>query len=496
MKRFPLLWYFTAASFVAITAVTVILAVVLTRTEQGDFIGRSEEQGATEVGHTLQMFYYNILAPQLENNPDLAIEDAVNPMMMTMFAGRTTFGLNVVKISVINPEGNVVFSTDPESVSMTLAERDLFQQATQGTPTSSLEGGTEITGLDGEMRELDAVTSFIAIRETAPDSGQEGPVMGVLTISQDVTDAFAAAKAHALRNAILASVAAGGVLFLILFTIVFRADRVIAAAHRRLRRQSEELTRSNAELEDFTFIVSHDLKEPLRGIADFSGFLAEDYGDKLDEQGQEHIGAIRESARGMKRLIEDLLELSRLGRIRQEPTTVGMQSLLEDVGLDLEFALREKKVDLRIQPGLPTLTCDALRTKQVFQNLISNAIKFSDKPQPVVEIACGEDDSDYTFSVRDNGIGIDDLHHEKIFRIFERLNKREEYEGTGAGLAICKKIVEAHGGKIWVESSVGRGSTFSFTIPKSIQQTEQEHEEQDGRVTGSAQRQSPLGGRP
>jgi len=495
MKRFPLLSYFSAASLVAIAAVTLLLAIVLTRGERSDFIGKSEAQGATEVGHTLQMFYYNILAPQLENNPDLAIEDAVNPMMMGMFAGRTTFGLNVVKISVFDPEGNVVYSTDPEGVSITASERDLFQQAVQGSPSSSLEGGTEITGLDGEKRELDAVQSFIAIRETAPDSGQEGRVLGVLTISQNVTDAFADAKAHAIRNAILASVGAGGVLFLILFLIIFRADRVIATGYNQLRRQARELARSNAELEDFAYAVSHDLKEPLRGIDDFSRFLAEDYSDKLDEQGQERIRAIRKSAQGMKQLIEDLLELSRLGRIRQELTTVGMQSLLGDVRLDLEFALREKKVDLRIEPGLPTLACDALRTKQVFQNLISNAIKFSDKPQPVVEIACSEDDSVYTFSVRDNGIGIDDQYHEKIFWIFERLNQQGEYEGTGAGLAICKKIVEAHGGKIWVESSVGQGSTFSFTIPKSIQQTEQEHEEQDGRVTGSAQR-SPLGGRP
>ena len=122
MKRFRLLWYFTAASLVAIAAVTVLLAIVLTRGEQNDFIGRSEAQGATEVGHTLQMLYYNILAPQLENNPDLAIEDAVNPMMMGMFASRTTFGLNVVKISVFDPEGNVVYSTDPEGVSITESE--------------------------------------------------------------------------------------------------------------------------------------------------------------------------------------------------------------------------------------------------------------------------------------------------------------------------------------------------------------------------------------
>jgi PAS domain S-box-containing protein len=243
------------------------------------------------------------------------------------------------------------------------------------------------------------------------------------------------------------------------------AERTAAAEER-----AQELARSNRELDDFTYVVSHDLKEPLRGIAAFSTFLAEDYADKLDEQGQKYVGVLRDSALRMSALIEDLLQLSRIGRDKQKYATVAVESLLEDARRDLEFALKEKKVDLRIQPDLPVIDCDEVRTKQVFANLISNAIKFNDKPEPVVEITCQEDDSFYTFSVRDNGIGIDKKHHEKIFRIFQRLVRREDYEGTGAGLTICKKIIEAHGGKIWVESKVGEGSTFSFTIPKARRQ--------------------------
>ena len=144
--------------------------------------------------------------------------------------------------------------------------------------------------------------------------------------------------------------------------------------------------------------------------------------------------------------------------------------MLDDVRRDMAFALEERKVDLRIQPELPTITCEPIRLKQVFENLTSNAIKFNDKPQPVVEVACEEDDGFYTFSVRDNGIGIDKRHHQKIFQMFQRLGSREEHEGTGAGLTICKKIVEAHGGKVWVESKPGEGSTFSFTIPKARRQ--------------------------
>jgi PAS domain S-box-containing protein len=243
------------------------------------------------------------------------------------------------------------------------------------------------------------------------------------------------------------------------------AERTAMAEQR-----ADELTRSNRELEDFTYVVSHDLKEPLRGIEAFSGFLLEDYADKLDEQGQKYVSVLRDSAMQMNALIEDLLQLSRIGRTPEEHATVSVESLLEDVRRDLQFALGDKKVDFRIQPELPTITCEPSRLKQVFENLISNAIKFNDKPEPVVEIACDEDEGSYTFSVRDNGMGIDEKYHDKVFRIFQRLGTQEEHEGTGAGLTICKKIVEAHGGRIWLESKVGQGSTFSFSIPKARRQ--------------------------
>jgi PAS domain S-box-containing protein len=252
-------------------------------------------------------------------------------------------------------------------------------------------------------------------------------------------------------------------------------------AEEAIARQTQELTRINAELEDFTHSVSHDLKEPLRGIEAFAGFLAEDYGDKLDEQGQRYVGVLRESAVRMKDLIDDLLQLSRIGRTRYEFATVPMRSLVEDVKLELSYAIQEKQADLRIAADLPAVRCDKVRMREVFKNLISNAIKYNDKPSPQIEIACRSQNGDFTFAVSDNGIGIAPEFHDKIFKIFQRLHHREEYEGTGVGLAICKKVVEGHGGRIWVESSPVEGTTFLFTLPREPQVTlhQEEHHGND-----------------
>jgi len=237
-----------------------------------------------------------------------------------------------------------------------------------------------------------------------------------------------------------------------------------------LAQKTLELERSNAELEDFTHVVSHDLKEPLRGIEAFSGFLSEDYADKLDEKGRKYLGILQQSAVRLRDLIDDLLQLSRIGRVKPQYRYVSMASLLEEIVQGAQFSLKDKDVDLHVATDLPTLVCDPVRIRGVFENLISNAIKYCDRTLPVIEIACSEDQEAYTFSVGDNGPGIDPKYHEKIFRIFQRLVLRDEHEGTGVGLAICKKIVEGHGGRIWVESDgQGHGSIFSFSIPKSIE---------------------------
>jgi len=235
----------------------------------------------------------------------------------------------------------------------------------------------------------------------------------------------------------------------------------------QLAEANEALGRTNKELDDFTYIVSHDLKEPLRGVKAFAKLLVEDYSGKLDDEGKEYLKTISDSSARMTRLIEDLLNLSRIARQKNIEPGIDLNEVLSDVKKNLVYALEERKVELTIKPDFPKVTCDKIRISEVFSNLVSNAIKYTKKDiRPVIEIGWSDKKDLYEFYVKDNGIGIEKQYYDKIFQIFQRLHAKGEYEGTGAGLTIVKKIVENHGGKIWVESEVGRGSAFYFTLPK------------------------------
>jgi signal transduction histidine kinase len=254
--------------------------------------------------------------------------------------------------------------------------------------------------------------------------------------------------------------------------VVKRVDQ----AQQTLARAQKELKAAQKEMDEYTYVISHDLKEPLRGIEAFSKFLVEDYRDKLDEDGRHKVDVIRKSALRMQRLINDLLKFSRLGQQKNPMTPVGLNAMLMHVRLNLQYALDAKKVDLRVDK-LPTVMCDATAMTEVFHNLISNAIKYNDKPHPVVEVGCREQlnpetrEPEYVFHVRDNGIGIRPEYFEKIFQIFQRLQRDDE--GTGIGLTIVKRVIEWHGGRIWLESEPGKGTTFYFTLPKrELKQTQ------------------------
>ncbi len=239
-----------------------------------------------------------------------------------------------------------------------------------------------------------------------------------------------------------------------------------------LEEQKKLLEKANKELDSFVYTASHDLRAPLRGIASFASFLEEDYRGKLDEEGKDYLKEIREGTSRMDRLIEDLLKLSRISRIKNPYEDTDINGLMDSVIKRIEFDIKEKGVDLKIQKDLPAIKCDPIKISEVFLNLINNGIKFSsknNKDKPKVEIGYADEDESHKFFVKDNGIGIDPKYHAQIFGIFKRLHTADEYEGTGAGLSIVKRVIDDHNGKIWVESEAGKGAAFYFTIPKDIE---------------------------
>ena len=236
---------------------------------------------------------------------------------------------------------------------------------------------------------------------------------------------------------------------------------------KKLARQAQELARSNTDLEQFAYVVSHDLRAPLRALKAYSQFLEEDCADQLDEIGLEYIEGIAESAQQMDDLVVDLLEYSRIGRIKVELSQVDVNQLLERVLTSLH--LRDQ-AEVRLPNDAPIVSARAVRLEQIFANLLSNAVKFRrpDVP-PIITVSWAEQGNNWAFSVQDNGIGIQQKQFEKIFGIFQRLHTVDEFKGTGIGLAIVKKAVEEHGGDITVESTVGEGSVFTFTLPKQTE---------------------------
>jgi PAS domain S-box-containing protein len=250
-----------------------------------------------------------------------------------------------------------------------------------------------------------------------------------------------------------------------------RLQAQLVAEHRELEQTKHELEktvaelkRSNTELEQFAYVASHDLQEPLRMVASYTQLLAKRYHGKLDADADEFIGYAVDGATRMQRLIKDLLAYSRVTTKGQAFERVDCKELLKEVLSDLRLAVEESRAVVT-QGALPIVMADGVQLRQLLQNLIGNAIKFRSEEAPWVHVSAERRNNEWLFSVRDNGIGIDPEYAERIFIIFQRLHNREEYPGTGIGLAMCKKIVERHGGHMWVKSQLGEGATFYFTLP-------------------------------
>ena len=247
------------------------------------------------------------------------------------------------------------------------------------------------------------------------------------------------------------------------FAAVFDNITKRKRAEDELKKRTEELARSNAELEQFIYIASHYLQEPLRTVSNFSQLLAKRYKDKLDAKADQFIGFIVDGTTRMQQMIDDLLEYSRVSTRTKPFEPTNCETVLDQALANVKDAVEESGALVTHDP-LPTVMADASQMVQLFQNLLSNAIKFR-KEKPRIMVSAVQRGNEWLFSVKDNGIGIAPEFMEHIFKMFEHEHASAEYPGTGVGLAICKKIVERHGGRIWVESEIGKGSTFYFTIP-------------------------------
>ena len=288
-------------------------------------------------------------------------------------------------------------------------------------------------------REAWASTTKVPLRN------QQGQIIGTMGISRDITERRRTEQE--------------------LQKYKVQLEELVAARTAELAQRVEELARSNADLEYFAYVASHDLQEPLRMVASYTKLLERRYKGKLDSDADEFIGFAIAGAKRMQTMIQDLLSLSRITTKGRSFQLTEARAACDTALEDLRTAIEESHAVMSVGP-LPAVLADAAQLAQLFQNLIGNAIKYRKANGPEIHVAARLEENHWVFSVQDNGIGIEPQYFERIFQMFQRLHTREQYSGTGIGLAICRKIVERHGGKIWVESQPGQGSTFLFTIPR------------------------------
>lgn len=247
-----------------------------------------------------------------------------------------------------------------------------------------------------------------------------------------------------------------------MFTGTVRDISQRKAAETRQAQLLQELESANDELKNFAYVVSHDLKAPLRAIGSLAAWIASDYADQFDAEGKENLNLLVGRVRRMDRLIDGILQYSRVGRIKEALVAVNLESLLPEI---IDSLQPPPHIQIQVDFPLPVLRLEPTRVQQVFQNLISNSIKYMDKPTGKIHVRAEPDGAYWHFSVSDNGPGIEPRHFDRIFQLFQTLAPRDRIESTGVGLALVKKIVEMYGGRVWVESRMGEGSTFHFTLP-------------------------------
>lgn len=389
------------------------------------------------------------------------------PADLSEKAGMSQKDFEFIKLKLFSKDGETIYSSEPGDIGE-VNKYDYFHQivAKGGKYTKVVKKDT--TSLEGKVVKADVVETYIPIM-------REGSFIGAFEIYYDITGRYQKLKNAILYFSLLPMLMMLVFLYVITMTI-FKLDKNILERKRaetEIIIYTEKLRISNRELEEFAYIASHDLQEPLRKIMAFGDRLKDKYTQTLDDQGRDYLERMQNAARRMQNLINGLLTYSRVATKGQPFEPVDLSAVTKEVLSDLEVRIQEAGGTVEVAP-LPTLAADPLQMRQLFQNLIGNALKFhkNDEP-PLVKISVeliqdSEDSADNKscqIIVEDNGIGFDEKYKERIFGVFQRLHGKQEYEGTGIGLSVCKKIIERHGGKITAESAPGEGAKFIVSIP-------------------------------
>jgi PAS domain S-box-containing protein len=380
-------------------------------------------------------------------------------------------------IAVVNTSGHRVYNSpsyerimgySPEELGATSSFEQIHPDDREKIKAAAAEASRSGVGQRIEYRMRHKDGSWRVLESTASTIlDAEGSVDKLVIVNRDITDRKRAETALQEYKIHLEELVATRTTELIRANELLQRDIIERNwAQQELTSKLEELARSNADLEQFAYVASHDLQEPLRMVISYTQLLARRYQGKLDATADEFIGFAVDGASRMQQLIQDLLSYSRLttrGKALQfTQTGAACNTALEN----LRESIKNSNAEVSVGP-LPTVHADATQLAQLFQNLIGNAIKYRNKRKPEIRVDARPNGNEWIFSVQDNGIGIEPQYFERIFQMFQRLHTRKDYSGTGIGLAICRKIAERHGGKIWVESYPGQGSTFLFSIPRA-----------------------------
>jgi signal transduction histidine kinase len=382
---------------------------------------------------------------------------------------RENFGL--AKLKIFSKSGEILFSTDSKEIGEINNERYFQEIVAQGNVyTKVVKKNSD--SLEHQRMLADVVETYLPFVKN-------GVFLGAFEIYYDITGKKQYLDRLLLTSFVIVIVLALSVLTLSAMNVVKEKRRLVereraedkrkkteeALADRtvQLERRNRELVALNADLDEFTHMASHDLQEPLRTLTAFSDLLRKDLGQSLPEGAAKDLGFITDAAKRMQTLIHDLLALSRAGRVAKKREKVSLKECVDRALGTLAMRVKETGAQV-MREELPDVWGDSTLLTELYQNLIGNALKFSGDQRPMIQLTFEERKGDQVFGVKDNGIGIDPKYAQEIFKPFRRLHGRSEYEGSGIGLAICRKIVERHGGKIWVDSEPGKGAHFRFTI--------------------------------